>query len=46
MKIIMRQLKKLVQAVMEMKRRLGEMVTGSKRQEIFVIMEGGRVTRS
>ena len=43
MKIIKRQLKRLAKAVLAMKRRLAGKVTGSKKREIFVIMDGGLV---
>jgi len=43
MNIIMRRLKRLAQAVWEMKRWLVGKIIKSKKREIFVILEGGLV---
>jgi hypothetical protein len=39
----MKFIKKLAEAVLALKRRLVEKVTGSKKREIFVILDGGLV---
>ena len=43
MNIIMQRVKGLAETVLAIKRRLMEKVTGSKKCEIFVILEGGLV---